>query len=220
MPVTIDTLFVGDDPAAWRAAGFTVDDGACHLGLVTVRLGADGAGLRGPNGGSGMVGWSLRDIPPGTIDIDGLATALSRNPFPDPGEHPNGVIGVDHVVVATPSIERTTTALEGLGVDARRTRDTTSSYGAPMRQRFFKMGPVVVEVVGPPGEPDDRVPSVDDEPARFFGLALNVADLDGSAVFLGERLGAVKDAVQPGRRIATMRTRDLGISVPIALMTV
>jgi hypothetical protein len=28
-----------------------------------------------------------------------------------------------------------------------------------------------------------------------------------------------KDAVQPGRRIATLRTRELGLSVPIAFMT-
>ena len=35
----------------------------------------------------------------------------------------------------------------------------------------------------------------------------------------GEGLGTVKDAVQPGRRIATVRTKELGISVPIALMS-
>ena len=34
----------------------------------------------------------------------------------------------------------------------------------------------------------------------------------------GEHLGRIKDAVQPGRRIATLRHRDLGLSVAIAFM--
>jgi len=50
-------------------------------------------------------------------------------------------------------------------------------------------------------------------------LALECDDLDLAAHRLGEALGTVKDAVQPGRRIATVRTKELGISVPIALMS-
>ena len=35
---------------------------------------------------------------------------------------------------------------------------------------------------------------------------------------LGERVGEVRDAVQPGRRIATLR-RSAGLAIPVALMT-
>ena len=35
---------------------------------------------------------------------------------------------------------------------------------------------------------------------------------------LGERAGEVRDAVQPGRRIATLR-RSAGLAIPVALMT-
>jgi hypothetical protein len=45
-----------------------------------------------------------------------------------------------------------------------------------------------------------------------------VPDLDATAAALGERLGAVKDAVQPGRRIATLR-RQAGAGVPLAFMS-
>ena len=47
------------------------------------------------------------------------------------------------------------------------------------------------------------------------------ADQDGSLTVgtLGERIGTPRDAVQEGRQIATIRTKELGISVPIALMT-
>ena len=88
----------------------------------------------------------------------------------------------------------------------------TTSYGSPMRQVFFRAGSVVVELVGP-----DQPTA--DGPAGFFGLAFTVTDLDAAAELLGAGLGAPKDAVQPGRRIATLRHRDLGLSVAIALMS-
>jgi hypothetical protein len=45
-----------------------------------------------------------------------------------------------------------------------------------------------------------------------------VADLDACAALLGGRLGEVRDAVQPGRRIATIR-REAGLGVPVALIS-
>ena len=43
-----------------------------------------------------------------------------------------------------------------------------------MRQTFFRLGPVILELVGPP-QPDG------DGPARFWGIAFTVADLDATA---------------------------------------
>ena len=57
-----------------------------------------------------------------------------------------------------------------------------------------------------------------DAPARFWGITVAVADIDAAAGTLGERLGAVKDAVQPGRRIATVRPEASG-GLPLALIT-
>ena len=106
--------------------------------------------------------------------------------------------------------QRTAAALTAAtGLEVKRIRETTS-YGAPMRQWFFRLGEVVLELVAP-DEPDGTV-------TRFFGLAF-VADLDVAAAHLGERMGQAKDAVQPGRRIASLRHKDLGISVPIAFMS-
>jgi hypothetical protein len=45
-----------------------------------------------------------------------------------------------------------------------------------------------------------------------------VESLDRAAAALGERLGDARDAVQPGRRIATLR-RSAGFAVPVAFMT-
>jgi hypothetical protein len=80
-----------------------------------------------------------------------------------------------------------------------------------MRQVFFRPGEAIIELVGPP-TPEGTAP------ARFFGLAFTVADLDATAAYLGEHLGQPKDAVQPGRHIATVRSAA-GLGVPVAFMT-
>ena len=205
--VTVAELTVGDDPSAWEAAGFTVDGSCCAVGDVLVRLEGTGGGVRS---------WTLvhPDRDPGEIDLDGLATTLVTEPPPSGrGGHRNGVTDLDHVVVSSPDIDRTTAAFAAIDLHERRTRDTTAG-DAPLRQRFFRAG-TIIELIGPPVAD----PAASDGPARFWGLAVVSDDLDATADALGDRLGRVKDAVQPDRRIATMRTRELGISVPIAVMS-
>jgi hypothetical protein len=43
-------------------------------------------------------------------------------------------------------------------------------------------------------------------------------DLDATVAFLGDGVSEARDAVQPGRRIATLR-RSAGLALPVALMT-
>ena len=57
-----------------------------------------------------------------------------------------------------------------------------------------------------------------DRPAFFWGLALRSEDLERTVDGLGEHVGSVRPAVQPGRRIATLR-RSAGLGVPVALMS-
>jgi hypothetical protein len=202
---TIGDIVVADPPDAWSSAGFAVDRrGSCRIGQVRVRL-------VGRDHGKRIVGWSLRDVELDGDTIDGLPTTVTDAPPANPAEHANGCLLIDHVVVATPDIERTTAAFEALGVHARRTRDA-GTYGAPMRQRFFRLGEVILEVIGAPE-------ATGDGPAVFYGLAHTVADLDATKLLLGDALGAVKDAAQPGRRIVTLRHKDVGMSVATAFMS-
>lgn len=208
MAVTIDEITVADPPESWAAAGYAVDpDGTCRIGSVRVRLVGRGAGRR-------IVGWSLRGVAEGALSdgsLDGLPTTASDAEPAVPADHPIGARHIDHVVLLSPDLARTAAAIEALGVRARGERDT-DSYGAPMRQIFFRMGEVIVELIGAPDAPGAGDPG-------FFGLAITVDDLDAAAARLGDALGPIKDAVQDGRRIATLRHRDLGISVATALMS-
>jgi catechol 2,3-dioxygenase-like lactoylglutathione lyase family enzyme len=198
-------LIVGDEPGSWRAAGFAVDGDTTWIGGVRVRL-------AGADDGRGIRSWSLHGLRSAAEDLDGLPLHdASVDHDADRAGHPNGVVGFDHVVIASPDLDRTLEAFTDQGLDLRRTRDVGSS-DRPRRQLFFWIGEPILELVGP-------TEASGDGPSRFFGLALVVDDLDATAAQLGEACGRVKDAVQPGRRIATLRHEPLGVSVPVAFMT-
>ena len=197
---------VADEPAAWQRAGFTVaaDD--------TTRIGAITISLVGRNHGTGILGWAWSDLE-GDGPIDGLATTSAAPGSLRPISHTNGVTIIDHVVVVTPNLERTVPEFEARQLEVRRVRHT-DQYGPAFRQVFFRGGETIIELIGPdvPREGDDR-------DAHFYGLAFTVEDLDVTASLLSDRLSPIKDAVQDGRQIATLRHELFDISVPIALMS-
>jgi hypothetical protein len=215
MAVTIEQLTVADAPASWSALGFAVEGDVCVVGGVPIRL-------AGPDAGRGLVGWSLEGAE--TTELDGLPTAAAdgdwRVDIDMRGQlaneaHPNGITALDHVVAITPALGRTVAALEGAGLELRRIREEPTPAGAP-RQAFFRLGPTILEVVQ---EPDDVLERKGTEgPAFFWGLAFVAPDLEATAAGLGDRVSEVRDAVQPGRRIATLR-RSAGLSLPVALMS-
>lgn len=208
MAPTVDELTIADRPQAWSALGFEVDGDTCVVGEVRIRL-------AGPDAGKGLAGWSLREAE--STELDGLATARSDRPAPiQAPAHPNGVTVLDHLVAITPALDRTVAVLEGAGLDLRRIREEPTPAGAP-RQAFFRLGATVLEVVQEPAEASERGGGAD-RPAFFWGLAFLAPDIEATVAGLGDRVGEIRPAVQPGRRIATLR-RSAGLGLPVALMT-
>lgn len=207
MTPTIDELTVADAPDAWSALGFGVAGDTCIVGEVRIRL-------VGSDAGKGLIGWSVREVE--TADLDGLSTARSVSEPPAEGPtHSNGIAALDHIVAITPELDRTVAALQGAGLDLRRIREEPTPAGAP-RQAFFRLGAVILEVVQEPPEAIERKGG--DRPAFFWGLAFVAPDLDATVAGLGEHVSEIRPAVQPGRRIATLR-RSAGLAVPVALLT-
>jgi hypothetical protein len=197
-------IILGDEPAAWERLGFSV--GADGVALEGVRLRPVGAG-------------ELRVLTPGLTANrpDGLAIEPGpQHPGPDgpaahpdgsiarpggpaagpdgPAAHPNGAFAVDHVVALTDSLSRTVGALVDAGLDLRRS-------SPPMA--FLRLGPCILEVVERP----------EVEAPFLWGLVVVVPELPAS-----EWVGEPRDAVQRGRRIATVR-REAGLSCALAFMT-
>jgi hypothetical protein len=199
-------LDLAADPAAWAAAGFDVHDGSVTLGAVEVQLSGERPG--------GIGGWSFDVQVPGDR-LDGLVTPGVRPPARQGAAHPNGVSAVDHVVAFSPDLDRTVTALESAGLDLRRRREGPTGGGSA-RQAFFRVGEAILEVVEHP--PQAREAGDPAAPARLWGLALLAPDLDATARYAGERLGEVRDAIQPGRQIATF-TRAAGLGLAVAVLS-
>ena len=188
-------LTCGDDPAAWEALGFGVAGGSCRLGPVAVRLDAQGGGLGG---------WTLGVAGDGAVD--GIPTAWRGEAADEgPATHPNGVTGLDHVVIFTDSRDRTVAALVDAGGDLRRSGGPPR-LPAPMA--FVRMGGVIVEVAEDPSA----------QGAALWGVTAVVPDVDALAATYPARFGEPREAVQPGRRIVTARRRD-GLETPLAFIT-
>jgi catechol 2,3-dioxygenase-like lactoylglutathione lyase family enzyme len=205
----VERLVVAADPAAWSDAGFRVEDGVARVGSVPIELAGAEAGKR-----------ITRCVLSGVRldDFDGLPVALAEAPGAAASRessppHPNGVTRIDHVVAFTPDLDRTVAAGQALGLDLRRVRDEAAPAGSP-RQAFFRLGELMLEVAQAP----EGSPLAGDSPARFYGLAFVVEDIDATAAALGPLCGEPRDAVQPGRRIATVR-REAGLGLPVAFMT-
>ncbi len=187
-------------------AGFSVGpDAVCRVGGVGIRL-------VGRDAGSGIVAWSLRGLPAdGSSDLDGIPTTRTDAVVATPGAHPNGVVTIDHVVLLSPDLGRTIESLAAIGLDPRRERDGELG-GQAIRQIFFRLGDVIVEVVGSPE-------TAGDGPSTLWGITYVVADIDATALFFGDRTTPVKDAVQPGRRITTLKHQSFGMSVRSAMIS-
>jgi hypothetical protein len=206
--VSIDELTVAGAPEAWLALGFELQGDTCVVGDVRIRL----AGL---DAGRGLIGWSLREIE--RTDLDGLPTTRSdRRPPSERPVHANGITAIDHVVAITPALDRTVAALQDAGLDLRRIREEPTPAGAP-RQAFFRLGGTILEVVQEPPEAIERDGGAN-RPALFWGLAFIAPDLDATVAGLGDPVSEIRPAIQPNRRIATLR-RSAGLALPVALIT-
>ena len=201
----IGELVIGGSRANWAQVGINFSQaGVFAIGEVLLRI--DEALP------PGMHSWALSNIDSTVVSIDGIST--TGNVANDRIEHNDAQgfvltpLGIDHVVVNTPDLERTSLALhEATGAELKRIRDA----GNGVRQGFHRLGDVIIEIVSAPSMPPGN--------ASLWGFVLNVADVHEVAAYLGpDVLSPPKPAVQKNRLIATFRGA-VGLGVPVALMS-
>jgi hypothetical protein len=139
--------------------------------------------------------------------------ALAAPESPEPVRAGHGLVGlgVDHVVVLADDVRATCAEIErASGAALKRVRESERGV-----QGFHRLGSVILEVVERRlVDPDQRAAH-----ATYWGLVVVVDDIDAAVAHLGpDVIGAAKPAVQPGRRIATVRP-GAGLGVPLALMS-
>jgi hypothetical protein len=195
-------LHVGGALTPWQAIGLTFDEFTCTLADVDVVVSGETPGLHG---------WTIDVGRDEIIEIDGIRTTLVSDTTPRPSMSTIGrqkVIGLDHVVVNTDNIDRTTQAITAaLGLEVRRERQ----LGNGAVQRFHKLENTIIEVVSGP--------HITQPGASLWGMVASVDDLFELAEELGENTTSPpKKATQPGRYISTVRG-SVSLGVPFALMT-
>jgi hypothetical protein len=195
-------LHVGGALTPWQAIGLMFDERTCPLADVDIVVSGETPGLHG---------WTIDIGRDEIIEIDGIRTTLVSGTTPRSSISTIGrqkVIGLDHVVVNTDNMDRTTEAItSALGLEVRRERQ----LGNGAVQRFHKLDNTIIEVV--------TGPHITQPGASLWGMVASVDDLFDLAEELGENTTSPpKKATQPGRNISTVRG-SVGLGVPFALMT-
>lgn len=200
----IAELVVGGGAQSWALIGISFDNDNCAaLGDVALRLNTS---LE-----PGLHSWVLQGADASVTNIDGVTTNHGTGEMRNLGairsDFDLGVIGIDHVVINTPDLMRTSNALtEATGAPLKRVRDA----GNNVQQGFHRLGSVVIELVTAPSMPQGG--------ASLWGFVVNVKDIHAVANHVGpDVLSIPKPAVQAGKLIATFRS-SLGLGVPVALM--
>lgn len=200
----LSAIVVDDDIEAWHAVGFTGDD-VVRIGQTAI-VPTAASEQRDDANRNGILGASIAGIG----ELDGLDLGHWDGAVETAPDHANGVVAIDHIVVMTPDCDRTTAAFEAKGIEARRVRSIPLESG-DRRQTFFWLGDVICEVVGPDEAQGEA-------PARWWGLALTVRDLEATVALLGDACTPIKAAVQPGRQVSTLRSQA-GLGVPILFIS-
>ena len=214
---TIADVWLSSSIDPWARLGFSDYPIAQPDGSVVSCISIAGLGFRflphivEPSAsGSYATGWTVRSDDATTHSVDGVATRVIAELQPMPElTHQFAVTAIDHVVITTGSLERTCGAItEQLGLPLKRIRDA----GHGVRQGFHRAGSLILEIVERP----DLAPETS---AEIWGVVFVVDDLDSAIAWLGpDAIGAPRDAVQHGRRIASVK-KDVGLGLPVALMS-
>ncbi|HQZ36203.1 MAG TPA: hypothetical protein PK020_17380 [Ilumatobacteraceae bacterium] len=198
----VGELVIASTVEPWQTIGLQVTDGVARIGGIALRFVPVAA-----DGREGVISWGLVGSPTDASDIDGLATH-HLDAAPDGGrDHALDIVGFDHLVVMTSSLERTCSAIEAAtGEPLKRIREAGS-----IRQGFHRLGELIIEVV--------ESPQVTAPTASFWGFVWNLTDLHETCDQLGPDVVSLpKAAVQPRRFIASVRA-SVGLGLPLALMT-
>ncbi len=200
----LDRLDLPGTADAWQRCGFAVERQGFVAGAIAIRVGERE---------EGEAAWGFSTHSVGTDELCGIAFAdqAVRRATSDHA-HPNGVVAVDHVVVASDRPAATRADFEAAGFEPRRPA-TRGSDENERSEVFFWSGSTLIELVGPVSEAGDGLPR-----ATIWGVTFVVNDIAALSRVEGSPVGDPRSAVQPGRQIAVARA-ELRLGLGVAFIT-
>jgi len=193
-------LILGGSPSPWGLTGIPIQTSGEYSYAYTSHASLVWPATELP---SGELQIAMSGVPMGS-DIDGIQCAQFVD-LPEVAEESG--YHVDHVVVMTNDLDRTCHAVaEVSGYPLKRVREV-----GEIRQGFHRIGQggVIIEVV-------ERA---DVSQTSLWGLVLATESFDDIVDHAGDLVTTPKAAVQPGRRISTVKD-SAGLGVAVALMSV
>jgi len=210
--VRLTELVVSGTPAAWRAIGLNVNRSVGIVADVVITIHHNENSALSCS----FSEEEISDTQPVIDSIDGAPMRLHHSSGKEmissfaKTNSSDGIafIGIDHLVITTDDLGRTSAALEhALGVPCARTRDA----GHSVTQAFHKLDNTIVELVAGP--------HVKHTGAKWWGFVLVVEDIDRWWKEVGESVATPpRDAIQHGRKISTIHS-SVGLGVAVAVMS-
>ncbi len=202
----LDRLDLPGTADAWQRCGFAIERQGFVAGAIAIRVGERE---------DAEAAWGFSTPSGGTDELCGIAfadQAIRRATSDHPHPHQNGVVAVDHVVVASDRPAATRADFEAAGFEPR--RPATRGSGENERSEvFFWSGSTLIELVGPVPEAGDGLPR-----ATIWGVTFVVNDIAALSRLEGSPVGDPRSAVQPGRQIAVARA-NLRLGLGVAFIT-
>ncbi len=200
----LDRLDLPGTADAWQRCGFAVERQGFVAGAIAIRVGER-------EEGEPAWGFSTRSV--GTDELCGIVfTDQAVRRATSDRAHPNGVVAVDHVVVASDRPAAARSDFEAAGFEPR--RPATRGSGEDERSEvFFWSGSTLIELVGPVSEAGDGLPR-----ATIWGVTFVVNDIAALSRLEGNPVDDPRSAVQLGRQIAIARA-ELRLGLAVAFIT-
>ena len=159
---------------------------------------------------AGLISWGWSELPEGVTEVAGIPAFVweKRKVDDESSHHKNTVVSVDHIVLHTNNKDKIKAKLRALGMEPRRER---SDIYPDMTQIFYRPGNgPILEVVA-----NDHFSDVN----YLWGATLVVEDMKCAKKELGNYATEPKSALQPGRKIMTLRHDSLHFRTNMAFMT-
>jgi hypothetical protein len=199
-------LVIGDNTDSWVRAGFSVTrTGEVNFGNFVLQL-------IGINNNRGVIGWEFSEPIGSSILCDIPVTKALAPTIPSSPQHPNGVVSVDHIVLKSENIMSTVEELGIIGLQPRRrNRDEKRN----LEYVFYKTNSTIIEVISPISVSNN----LSAKGHILWGIAFTCPDIFATHRHLSTLTKLPWAAVQEGRSITTLNTKELDISIKVAFLS-
>lgn len=220
-------ICITDNDSAWEQVGFNINAADKYADFGEIRL-----WFKPGSGGKGITSWGFANLDVAASNCN--TSTLCGIPMINQSNmdkiiddtsygHPNGVVGIDHIVISTKNPQWVENEFLRLGI--KKKRETTNNK-LGISYSFYRPGKTILEVISTVADINNEiVPSVIETtemalPGTYiWGITFVTKDIDFTHKALVDLTKLPWDAVQKGRKITTLNSQKANISTKVAFIS-